>query len=59
MRVLLVHDGRKWHLRHVRLIVHDLMLDEKVYRCDKHLGGPFNTLDEAITATKKLKGVHA
>lgn len=53
-RVLLVFDGTAWFLRQVALIEHDLALDEKVYHCDKPLGGPFKKLDKAIIKLKEL-----
>jgi hypothetical protein len=47
-RTLVVFDGTDWFLRKVRAIEHDLDKDEKVYRCDEHIGGPFQTLDSAV-----------
>jgi hypothetical protein len=48
MRIAIVStEGGFWYVRRVRTVEHDLSADEKVYRCDKHLGGPFLTLDEA------------
>jgi hypothetical protein len=44
VKVLIVHDGTAWFVRRVRTIEHDLDLDEKVYRCDEHLGGPYESL---------------
>lgn len=62
-RILLVFDGNAWFIRHVRTIEHDLTKDEKVYRCDVHLGGPFTDLGEAagmlvrlVEDYEKLKG---
>jgi hypothetical protein len=51
-RLLIVDDGSDWFVRQVRLIEHDLTRDEKVYRCDKHIGGPFDTLDDAVRLAK-------
>ncbi len=53
-RVLIVFDGTAWFIRGVGAIVHDLRLDEKVYHCDRHLGGPFETLEAAVEAVKGL-----
>lgn len=53
-RVLIVFDGMAWFIRHVRLIEHDLTKDEKVYRCDKPLGGPYKTLNEAVQEVRQL-----
>jgi hypothetical protein len=52
-RVLIVFAGDAWYVRRVRLIEHDLDKDEKVYRCDKPLGGPFKTPLEAIQSLPK------
>lgn len=54
-RLLLAFDGTSWFLRAVRVTEHDRSLDEKVYRCDEHLGGPY-TLDEAIEALSARAG---
>ncbi len=53
-RPLLVFDGHAWFLRSVRVIEHDLTRDEKVYRCDAHLGGPFQTLREGMGALDSM-----
>lgn len=55
-RLLIVCDGRKWYVRHVRVIEHDLRRGEKVYRCDQPLGKPYATLDEAVEAVHRHKG---
>jgi hypothetical protein len=47
-RALLVSDGYNWYIRRVRVSVHDLVSDEMIYRCDKHLAGPFPTYEEAV-----------
>jgi hypothetical protein len=55
-RVLIVCDvGGAWYVRRVRLIEWDLDRDEKVYRCDKPLGGPFLTLDEAVAHARTIR----
>ena len=51
-RSLIVFDGTAWLIRNVRLIEYDLDRDERVYRCDKHLGGPFETLAGAVWGAK-------
>src|SRR3990167_8506564 len=43
-RRLIVWDSQAWFVRHVRVIEHDLDLDEKVYRCDQPIGGAFPSL---------------
>jgi len=49
--VLIVTDGKKWFIRGVRVSIHDFRpeegIDEMVYRCDKHLGGPYNSFGAA------------
>lgn len=52
-RVVLVFDGTAWFVRRLRQIEHDLSRDEKVYHCDKHLGGPF-TLTEGCNFLEQL-----
>ncbi len=52
-RVLVVFDGVAWFTRRVKVIVHDSELDEMVYRCDKHLGGPFIDAQTAIDTLKE------
>lgn len=48
-RVLIVNDETgKWFVRRVASVMHDLRVDEKVYTCDAHLGGPFDTPLEAM-----------
>jgi hypothetical protein len=53
-RVLIVYDGTAWFARRVQTIIHNVDnendIDEKVYRCDKHLGGPFESPTEALRA---------
>jgi hypothetical protein len=53
-RILIVFDGAAWFIRGVASTTHDVTdgRDEKVYRCDEHVGGPFATLDEAVAAFK-------
>lgn len=52
-RVLIVSDGNgKWYLRQVAGVTHDFERDETIYRCDRPLGGTFDTIDEAVAALK-------
>lgn len=53
IRRLVVFDGTAWFVRRVRTIEHNLDLDEKVYHCDKHLGGPFKTAAQAVKSFEK------
>lgn len=52
-RVAIVFDGSKWFARHIRVIEHDLKRDEKVYRCNRPIGGAFDTAEEALAAARK------
>lgn len=47
LRLLIVSDGAHYFVRHVAAIIHDLETDEKIYRCDAHVAGPYNTVDGA------------
>lgn len=54
LRVVIVFDGEKWHVRRLKLIEHDGRQDEKVYRCDlpisnDHLTG-HAALESALAA---------
>ena len=50
-RVLIVSDDAgQWYVRRVRLVEHDLARDEKVYRCDQPLGGPFPDVHAAVAS---------
>ncbi len=49
-RVAIIFDGRKWFLRRIRCIEHDLERDEKVYRCDKPIGTAEPFMAKILTA---------
>ena len=53
-RAAIVFDGSAWFIRQIRTITHDFEYDHKVYRCDEHLGGPFESVDDAVKAFKEL-----
>lgn len=56
MRIAIVSDNDgQWYARRIRVVEHDLDADEKVYRCDRHLGGPFSSAAEAIAAAREPK----
>lgn len=44
MKKAIVFDGKKWHVRRIRLIEHDLDRDEKVYRCDMPISSDHDNL---------------
>jgi hypothetical protein len=46
MRKAIVFDGKKWHVRRIRVIEHALNTDEKVYRCDKPISNDHPTLSQ-------------
>ena len=52
-RVAIVFDGEYWFLRRIRVIEYDLDLDEKVYRCDRPLGGPCKTFKEIAAVLRE------
>lgn len=47
-RVAIIFDGKKWHIRQIRAIEHDLIHDEKVYRCDKPLANDLGSIAEIV-----------
>jgi hypothetical protein len=48
-RFLLANDTTgRWYLRRIYSVAEDLEVGHKVYRCDKHMGGPYETLFEAV-----------
>ncbi len=55
MRIAIVFDGKAWFVRRIRTVEHDLEFDHKVYRCDKHLGGPFKSARQAAASIKPKK----
>jgi hypothetical protein len=62
-RILIVFDGEAWFIRNVLIIENQMNLDGvfvdlKLYHCDRHLGGPFTTLDEAVKAAKEILHGH-
>jgi hypothetical protein len=52
-RVVIVCDGHAWFTRRLAVIQHDLDRNEKVYHCDRHLGGPYKSAKEAVRALKR------
>lgn len=56
MRIAIVSDDDgRWFVRRIRAVEHDLAADEKVYYCDKHLGGPFEALGEAAAQALRAR----
>jgi hypothetical protein len=47
-RVVIVYDGRRWYMRRLDVSRHDLDDDEMIYHCDLHLGGPYESPEEAV-----------
>jgi hypothetical protein len=52
-KVAIIFDGEAWFVRSIRTIEHDLDLDEKVYRCDTPIGGPFKSISDAVECWAK------
>lgn len=55
-RLAIVFDGRRWYVRRIRVIEHDLDRDEMIYRCDLPISGPHTTLAKAIADSEKETG---
>ena len=53
-RILIVFDGQSWSIRHIYLIEHKLDFNRKLYHSDRSLGGPFDSVEEAVTAAKEI-----
>lgn len=51
-RFLIVFNGKKFFVRSVRCVQHDLELDEKVYRCAYPIGIAFDTIEDAWEAAR-------
>lgn len=45
-RIAIVFDGEKWHVRRIRVIEHDMGMDEKVYRCDEPISNDHENLSD-------------
>ena len=53
-RILIIFDGQRWWIRHVYLIEHKLDFNRMVYHCDRSLGGPFGSVEEAVAPAKEM-----
>lgn len=53
-RILVVMEGEEWFVRRVYLIEHKLDLNRKLYHCDRNLGGPFGSMEDAVKAAKEI-----
>ncbi len=51
-RFLISYDGAQFYVRHVASTVEDRIDGTFSYRCDKHEGGPFDTIEEAATCMR-------
>lgn len=45
-RIAIVFDGKRWYVRRIALIEHDILLDQHVYRCDEPISNDHRTLAE-------------
>jgi len=53
-RILIVFDDQRWWIRHIYLIEHKLDFNRKLYHSDRSLGGPFDSVEEAVAAAKEM-----
>jgi len=53
-QILIVIEGEDWFIRHVYFIEHKLDLSRKLYHCDRNLGGPFGSIEDAVKAAKEI-----
>lgn len=53
-RIAIVFDGERWHVRHIRVIEHDLATDEKVYRCDTPISSDHASLADVPQVAELL-----
>jgi len=54
-RVALVRDEQdRWFIRRVSYNRFDMDVNEMVYICDQHLGGPFESVQEAIEKLEEI-----
>jgi len=53
-RILIVLDGQRWWIRHICLIEHKLDFNRMLYHSDRNLGGPFDSVEEAVAAAKEM-----
>jgi hypothetical protein len=56
-RLAIIFDGARWHVRSIRLIEHDLDLDEKIYRCDKPISNDHRSIEDAVASAKRYQRV--
>ena len=53
-QILIVREGEKWFIRHIYFIEHKLDFNRNVYHCDRNLGGPFVSVEDAVSAAKQI-----
>lgn len=51
-RFAIVFDGRRFHVRRIRVIEHDLARDEMVYRCDKPIASDLRNILDAVRVVR-------
>lgn len=51
-KIAIVFDGRRWYVRRIRAIQHDLDRDEMVYRCDQPIANDLPNVMEAVRAVR-------
>lgn len=58
IRVAIVSDeDGNWYVRRISLVEHDLITDEKVYRCNQPIGAKYRTPEEALYVAKQYMGI--
>lgn len=53
-QILIVSEGEKWFVRHIDFIEHKLDFKRNVYHCDRNLGGPFVSVEDALISAKQI-----
>jgi hypothetical protein len=51
-RIAIIFDGRRWHVRRICLIEHDMTRDEQVYRCDKPIASDLKNVIDAVRTVR-------
>lgn len=52
-RYLISFDGENFYLRGVVAVKEDAVRGEKIYFCDRHLGGPFKSISAAAQRARR------
>jgi hypothetical protein len=52
--ILIVSDAEGWFVRQVYFIERKLDFNRRLYHSDRSLGGPFESIEDAVTAAKQI-----